>query len=125
MTIIKERRHGTITRRRVEFKYKNDPNWGFSFRCDSEGRPLFENPDGTIKEIQRANYENCLVSDDFEGPYLIEEEISMTEPAEGICRCGERVLVQNRYMGAFSCPKCGQWYNLFGQELLPPHLWND
>jgi hypothetical protein len=28
-------------------------------------------------------------------------------------------------MGANECPHCGQWYNVFGQELLPPDQWEE
>lgn len=28
-------------------------------------------------------------------------------------------------MGACQCPKCGKWYNIFGQALLDPEFWED
>lgn len=31
----------------------------------------------------------------------------------------------NQYQGACPCPKCGQWYNLFGQELINPQYWEE
>ena len=30
----------------------------------------------------------------------------------------------NQYLGACECPKCGQWYNLSGQELNPVNTWS-
>ena len=47
------------------------------------------------------------------------------EPAHGICRCGEEVTLIDEYMGSCQCENCGQWYNLFGQELLPPNQWEE
>jgi hypothetical protein len=28
-------------------------------------------------------------------------------------------------MGACQCENCGQWYNIFGQELIDPEYWED
>lgn len=44
-------------------------------------------------------------------------------PATGVCKCGNRITLQNEYMGACECPYCGRWYNLFGQELNHPDTW--
>ena len=41
------------------------------------------------------------------------------------CRCGKDIQLFNQYLGASECPYCGQWHNLFGQELLPPDQWGD
>lgn len=30
-----------------------------------------------------------------------------------------------RHLGACEWPTCGQWYNLFGQKLLPPDRWEE
>ena len=48
------------------------------------------------------------------------------EPDRGICVCGAEVYLDrdNSYLAAVQCPKCGKWYNLFGQELLPPDEWD-
>lgn len=46
-------------------------------------------------------------------------------PAYGTCHCGGTVELTDEYMGACECPNCGQWYNLFGQELLPPDMWEE
>lgn len=43
--------------------------------------------------------------------------------AIGECKCGAEVPLMDQYMGACECPGCGQWYNLSGQELLPPEEW--
>ncbi len=41
------------------------------------------------------------------------------------CRCGQDIQLFDQYLGASECPHCGQWHNLFGQELLPPDQWGD
>ena len=41
----------------------------------------------------------------------------------GLCKCGQEVLLMDTYMGATDCPNCGQWYNVFGQELKDPDEW--
>ena len=49
--------------------------------------------------------------------------IDYKEPAHGTCICGEEVSLWDQYYGACECPKCGRWYNLFGQELVAPEHW--
>ena len=44
------------------------------------------------------------------------------EPAHGTCSCGREISLYDEYYGACRC-ECGKWYNLFGQELLPPDQW--
>ena len=45
------------------------------------------------------------------------------DPAHGTCVCGSEVYLYNQYMGACECENCGRWYNLFGQEIMPPEMW--
>ena len=37
--------------------------------------------------------------------------------------CGEEFYLQDEYLGACECPRCGQWFNLFGQEVTDPSSW--
>lgn len=94
---------------------------GFSFPCDEHGNVFpFE-----YEEAQR-NYERCLANEsefDLEFNEFRRWKNTYREPAHGTCVCGEEVYLINEYMGACECPKCGRWYNLFGQELLPPDQW--
>lgn len=55
------------------------------------------------------------------------KEDGTREPRYGKCEeCGARVDLDGYdYMGAVQCPKCGQWYNLNGEELLPPDQWGE
>ena len=36
---------------------------------------------------------------------------------------GNLLELWDQYYGACRCPKCGKWYNLFGQSLLSPDYW--
>lgn len=123
LNIIKERTRKTVTVKKLEFDSKECVGAGYSFNVDENGN-FVANPEH--KEIQTANYKMCLNSPDkYDGPFIREYEYTRTEPAEGICKCGKHVLVQAQHSGAFSCPKCGQWYNLFGQELESPDCWEE
>ena len=99
-----------------------DKSGGFSFPCDSNGNVFIDK----MTDCAIENYNYCLKHPE-KFPYAY-KEIEYTwrwikEPDYGICDCGERIELINQYMGACQCPKCGQWYNLFGQELLPPEKW--
>ena len=97
-----------------------DDNGGYAFPCDAAGNvfPL-------EYECARKNLEHCLAHPE---EFAVYNEVQKwtshyTEPAHGICTCGEEVSLWDQYYGACECPKCGRWYNLFGQELVPPGQW--
>ena len=96
-------------------------NNGFGFPCDKEGN---------VKNIHPEAAENLAWCKEHPEVFVRFNEVitirqTYTEPAHGICKCGEVVILENQYHGACECPKCGQWYNLFGQSLLPPDMWED
>lgn len=96
-----------------------DRNSGFSFPCDEYGNVL------PLKSSEAAeNLEWCRNHPEkFEFIEIRRHKQSWREPDSGTCHCGERVYLVNEYCGACQCPRCGQWYNLFGQELLPQEEW--
>ena len=106
----------------VEYRlnYDFDDDGGYSFPCDEKGNPI--ETDGN-----RSNIKFCRENPDrFCRPAYIEKwERDVKNPDKGTCKCGEEFWIENEYMGACQCPKCGQWYNLWGQELLPPDQWED
>ena len=106
---------------RREFQAIGEPNGcGFSFDCDSEG-----NLTGHY-EGQKENFAFAVAHPDkFVDLGVVKRVSEYLTPGSGICRCGERVPLVNQYMGACECPRCGQWYNIFGQELLPPEEWGN
>lgn len=95
---------------------------GFGFPCDEAGELLPEVP-----EAARANFAYCLEHPEKFVRFnkVIKRTHSYTENARGICECGNSVELWSQYMGACQCSKCGLWYNLFGQELLPPSDWEE
>ena len=95
---------------------------GFSFPCDENGTVLNDlNPDAL------KNYAWCLENPDRFVRFnkVIKESWAVRDDAHGTCHCGNEVYLCDEYYGACQCDKCGQWYNLFGQELLPPEDWQD
>ena len=61
----------------------------------------------------------------YKEPYVDKNAWYCTEPAHALCKCGTEILLEDDYMGACQCPSCGQWYNLFGEEVKDPDKWED
>ena len=104
-----------------EISFLDEHGCGYSFPCDKDGKPK------GLTDCAMENYKRCL-----ENPkeYSVFNEVrenrnKYKEPAHGTCHCGEEVYLTNQYYGACQCEKCGQWYNMFGQELLPPDQWEE
>ena len=120
--IITPRERKTSIEYELFYQRKNAPDYsGFAFPCDEDG-----NFDKLAPEAQKSyNYvQNHL--DEFEEPIIEKNEHSYTENAIAKCsHCGNEFELWDEYLGACECPKCGQWYNLFGQELKNPNNWGD
>ena len=103
------------------FQAINEPTGcGYGFDCTENGNPIFHN------ESQKENYNYCITHPEKFKDLGVQERIrTYKEPAKRICHCGTKIYLTNQYLGACKCPECGQWYNLFGQELLPPEMWED
>ena len=112
----------TETAHRVRFF--DYPDGGYSFECDENGAVDVSR----LPEMARKNYENAMAHPEM-FPYGWNEVETITRtvrtPASGKCNCGKRIQLVNEYMGACRCPRCGQWWNLFGQELLDPKFWEE
>ena len=94
---------------------------GFSFPCTEAGEPL---PD--LHPCAVKNLKNCMNHpEEFVrfNEVVHEERRSRTSP-HGTCSCGEEIYLYDQYLGGCQCPKCGRWYNLFGQELNPVETWS-
>ena len=117
LKIIKERELKEETYYTYDFN-RNDGG-GFTLPCN-------ENGEVKLNECNKESYEFCLKRrKDFAWEGIIKHKINYWEPAVGQCSCGEKLLIEAQYMGAFQCPKCKQWYNLFGQKLIPPNEWEE
>lgn len=99
---------------------------GCAFDCDADGN-VFTYPDPMVDKARRANLANCLANPERYKRYnkVVKYTRRFKEPAHGQCDCGAEVYLVNQYMGACECDLCGKWYNLFGQELLPPNQWKE
>lgn len=111
-----------ITDRSYELVFDDGHGNGFGFPCDAQG-----NVDPTkLPDAACENLQYCMAHPEKFVRFneVIVRKQSWREPDKGTCRhCGQLVELVNEYYGACQCPKCGQWYNLFGQELLPPKEW--
>lgn len=95
---------------------------GFSFDCDENGNPEFETA------AARRSYEYAMDHPEmFPAKFneVVTRRWSYMQPAHGTCRCGENVQLTDDYMGACKCEKCGQWYNMYGDELIDPEYWEE
>lgn len=120
LKIISERTPMEYISYHIEFT--DNEGSGYSFNADSNGKIIIENND------QRENYEYALAHPElFPVQYneFTKRVQYYTEPARGICQCGQEIALTDDYLGACECGKCGQWYNLFGQELISPEFWED
>lgn len=111
--IVTERRRVWRDCRTHEYRYKNDPDAGFSFPVDE-----------VLSEEGKANLEYCKSHPDE----LIDMGIEnygwwYTENATAECECGQIIPLWDEYLGACECEHCGRWHNLFGQELKNPSAW--
>lgn len=95
---------------------------GYEFPCDSSGSLLPDVPDEA-----RENCKRCLEHPEqfVRFDEVVEYKRKIRENAHGTCICGEEVELYDAYLGACQCPRCGRWYNLFGQELIPPEYWEE
>ena len=114
--------------RRLEITYGLrffvDSCGGFEFPCDKDGNVSLDK----MSDAAIENYKYCMEhSEKYSYAYneIHEYRRWIKDNPYGTCHCGERVELYDEYMGACQCQKCGQWYNLFGQELLPPDEWGD
>lgn len=95
---------------------------GFSFPCDAAGRVFDDLPSPALE-----NYKWCLEHPERFKQFdkVIEYRYKVKDSAHGTCHCGNEVYLHDEYYGACMCDECGQWYNLSGQELLPPEDWQE
>lgn len=132
--IIRQRER--ITTRTPYLAFDRGDGSGYSFDLDETGKPIFgdkldsayqaktswESGDdpgaihfvlcclGLVPKIQSYEF-NAWVN-------------TYTEPAVGLCPCGEEVYLENDYGHGIDC-ECGRIYNGSGQELAPRSQWED
>lgn len=123
--IIEKSKYVTDVWYERSFEFEGEPNCGYGFDCDKNG-----NLSPNLCEAAIENYKMCLNTTVINGKKLIDRGVKKHNhtyrvPTRLKCDCGEIISLVNECMGACSCPVCEQWYNLFGQKLLPPRIWED
>lgn len=109
--IISKRQRVWMRNMTHDFTRRDDASSGFTFPVEEE-----------MTDVAKKNYEYCKSHPEL----FIDEGVEdrgwwYTEPAHAVCnKCGRGVILD----GDVQC-ECGQWYNSFGQELLPPQYWYD
>lgn len=106
---------------RYALEFTDEYGNGFSFPCDEHGNLE------RVRAEALPNVEYCRTHRDqfVRFGVITKYTDSWREPDMATCECGHTFPLQNVYLGACPCPNCGKWYNLFGQELLPPYKWGD
>jgi len=114
--IIKPRHKVSETTYEICFYKDEEICWGFP--ADENGNLIKD----ANYENWKPNYDKAMADPTY--THRLEKQINTwTENAQAKCHCGETIELYNEYMGACECPSCGQWYNVFGQELKNPSEW--
>ena len=103
----------------LDYIFREDPTGGLSFPCDKDGKITKLNP-GAEENLKYAQEHPEI----YDGPRVIKHRSTYRHNPTIKCKCGKIFELSGFYYGACNCEKCGQWYNLFGQELLPPENWD-
>lgn len=117
MQIISERHK--VTDIYYDLNFYNNGELCLGFPCDESGNVRFD-------KMQPAAIENYNGAISKGLKHKVQRySNTYTEPAVGKCECcGREVQLVNDYCGATEC-ECGQWYNLSGQSLNPPKMWEE
>lgn len=98
-------------------EFLNEDGCGYSFDLDEDDRPILSS------EAAKASWELCQKTYPNGG----QRKVRMNRyrvPAMGVCQCGAEIPLTGGYYGATECD-CGRWYNVIGQEILPPKMWEE
>lgn len=93
---------------------------GLSFPCDEHGN-LFDD----LSDAAKQNFQWAMHNPEkFARFGKVEKRTYSIHHGPTLkCDCGEEFELYNGYLGACECPKCDQWYNVFGQHLKNPEHW--
>ena len=103
----------TVVKYKREFELIKLPCAGFSFPCKENGELIVDE----FYDSWKPNYDNCIAHPEKYRDIGIQKYTwDYRKPNVGTCSCGEEIMLD----GDTKCPKCGQWYNAFGQALRDP-----
>lgn len=111
-----------VTKMEYNLLFDDGHRNGYSFPCDENG-----NVYNDLNPAALENYKWCLEHPERFVRFneVVKDTWSYRADAHGTCHCGNEVYLRDEYCGACQCDQCGQWYNLFGQELRPPEDWEE
>jgi len=114
--VLKKSGWQEIHYQRREFKHVSGSS-GLSFVM-KDGEPVFQ------CDKAKENYEYALAHPEEYKDVGVKPHIEKYwENTTILCKCGNELELRNELHGACRCPNCGKWYNMSGQELLPPDEW--
>lgn len=130
--IIKQRERKTHIEYRLEFyeKATDEVCWGFPLLNGKGTEPVPCKAGTEVNTYVACSEEECtwwknyIKAKEDDSLYSEEEKIewSWTESAIAICECGMEISLDH---DAQECEHCGRLHNIFGQELLPRHMWEE
>ena len=99
-----------------------DANGGYAFPCDSSGRVLWHELCSPVcsPDMARKSLEYCVSHQDRWTSKCGEVETLTSYICYGVCPCCGRRVYFGGDVSRAEC-YCGQWYNIFGQKILPPN----
>lgn len=116
MQILKKSQHTYTDHYALAFTDPNDPGCGCWFDCDKDGN-LFP-----LEPAAQKNYEDCLNGTRGYVSTGMKHWVQYSfQPPVGKCSCGE--VMELYHPATNECPKCGNLYNGFGQDLAPRSQW--
>ena len=116
---IQEPGHERIESYFMRFDNKEQPSCGFAFDCDKDGN-IIGNEYGNAEQRKREIAE-IAATQAYHGPYFTDCSHDYYNPGSLRCHCGREHFLAR---GDSTC-ECGQDYNACGQQLNPPHMWEE
>lgn len=100
-----------------------DSGWGFSFDCEPNGRI----DESKLHECAILNLRMCERGQDETGRRIFYNgikswELSGIDPAQGRCKCGQVVTLDDPLDNFCQCGLC---YNMSGQQVIPSNELDD
>ena len=113
MEIVRKSERAEEVTYSLKYAFRNNPQAGFTFECDSVGNPFALTPIAEENLIKCVNGTHDVT---FEG--ITEQVHSYSISAIGICvDCGEEVHLTDEFLN--SCVACGSDYDGSGECIEP------
>ena len=120
LEIIKHRERVTHIDYALVYDLIGGRGQGYSFPCDVNGDRIVEQDNPGRDE----NYMRVSNDPNYEFMGITTYTNSFYESAQGKCKCGRIVYLDNDYGHGIDC-ECGRIYSMSGSELAPRSQWDD